>query len=102
MNVTTFIGAIQSLQGLTPTMVLHLSGLADKMSDGERSDVAAHMAAGSEQAVEKAKNMVLAIEDGLKEIKTIEKNTLPALRREEESAEHAKNISDAESSIDTL
>lgn len=101
MNVSTFIGAIQSLSGLTPAMVLHLTGLAEKMSDSERGDVAAHMAAGSEVAVQKANNMVRVIEEGLDGIVRLQKQ-LPALRGAHEAAEQDKGIADAESSLDTL
>lgn len=102
MNATTFIGVIQSLSGLTPAMVLHLTGLSERMSDNEREQAAAAMKEGSDNITAKAEQVTKVLNEGLDEITMLEKDGLPAIHKQQESSDQAQDMKSVESSMNSL
>lgn len=90
MTVIDFIQAIQGMTGLLPAMVDHLTGLAPSLTDNERSDAISALKPLSDQIVEKEKEAVKIVEDGLKEIEAMKRKELPKIHLMIESEEHEK------------
>lgn len=102
MESSAFLAAVMQMQHMPSALREEFAAASAKMTDEQRDDVAAQLAALHGALAGAETDLGTAVAKGQEILKQYQHELVPAMRAEKEHSEHEEELKQAESSMNTL
>lgn len=102
MESSAFLAAVSQMQHIPGELRQEFAAASEKMTDAQRDEVAAELAALHDALAGAETDLTTAVTKGEEILRQYKHELVPAMRAEREESEHAEELKQAESSMNTL